>query len=151
MLTLLETSAAPSIQKPAHVLPSTDNDFIPVNRDNSFTVKPKFKIGEEVLVLKTQTITTVKTYTFEAIGDPQKCGLTLVFVTKDGDRFYHDELRSTSTLGECRMCEEPTVYRRRCVVCGWENHPGRMPAEEFQHPSMSAAERNGHYGPAFRK
>lgn len=134
-----------SIQKPAHL----DSDYSSVAADNSFTVTPKFAINERVLVLKKWFLIEIKNYTFEVIGDPKKTGLTLLYVDSDGDKYYEDELRSN--LDECRMCEELTVYKNECVVCGWENHPGQMPEEQIPHPSMSAAERNGHFGPAWRK
>lgn len=132
-----------SIQKPAH------SDSSSVAADNSFTVTPKFAINERVLVLKKWFLIEIKNYTFEVIGDPKKTGLTLLYVDSDGDKYYEDELRAN--LDECRICEELTAYRNECVVCGWTDQPARMPKEEFQHPSMSAAERNGHFGPAWRK
>lgn len=133
------------IQKPAHV----DPDYISVSADNSFRVYPKFAIHQRVLLLKQWAMVEIKNYTFEVVGAPKKCGLTLRYVDKDGDVFYEDELRSD--LSECRMCEELTAYKNECVVCGWEDQPAQMPEDPMPHPSMSAAERNGHYGPAFRK
>lgn len=132
------------IQKPAHI----DPDCIPVAEDNSFSVTPKFAIHQRVLLLNQWAMVKIKNYTFEITGDPKKCGLTLRYVDEDGDTFYEDELRAD--LDECRMCEELTVYKNECVVCGWENHPGQMPAEEPQHPTLTAAERNGHLAPVWK-
>lgn len=130
--------------QPAH----SGSDSSSVAADNSFTVTPKFAIHQRVLVLKKWFLIEIKNYTFEVVGDPKKTGLTLLYVDGDGDKYYEDELRSN--LDECRMCEELTVYKNECVVCGWEDRPARMPEEEFQHPSMSVAERNGH-GMGWRK
>lgn len=128
-----------SIQKPAHKEPITTNP------DGSITLRPKFQIGETVLVVAGVSWAKIQGYMIYK-GE-------ILYLTDSGE-LKASEAKSQLELEFCPACGEQAVLDDHCHDCGadaqdepaWSGNDAVMP-----HPSMSIYERNHHTFPDWRK
>ena len=128
-----------SIQKPAHSQPITTNP------DGSILLRPKFQIGETVLVVAGVSWAKIEGYMIYK-GE-------ILYLTDSGE-LRADEAKAQIELEFCPKCGEQAVLDDHCHDCGadaqdepaWSGNDAVMP-----HPSMSIYERNHHTFPDWRK
>lgn len=113
-----------SIQKPAH-------KAVLFHSDGSISLRPKFKVGEQVLLHKVITWATITGYVVSGDG---------LFYTSDRGGLTEDEALSEKELDRCPQCAARALYAEHCHDCGWDVEDD----SPCRHPALTAAERNSH-------